>query len=567
LRKDEIQRQVDVVRAQRSELENHIIDEYRSGYIGRREFMRRGAVVGMSLPLVGFLASACGSGDKGGSSAGAGAESNAAAVKKGGTVRSGLQLPGSDLDPIKVNNQGALGTLGQSGEYLIFSDSKLKPIPRLAESWKPNEDGSKWTFKIRQGVKFHDGKPMTAEDVAATFNLHADPDNGSNALSAFTGVLSKGGAQATDDTTVVFELEAPNGNFPFNTSSDNYNMIILPKGFDPTKWPKNFMGTGPWKLEKYTPNVGVTYTQNPDYWDTKRQPLPDRNEIKYYEKEDAAILAIQGQEIDLLAQFSAVNGKALLTDPNVNVLELRASQHRQLHMRTDKEPFNDKRVRQAVALLLNRDNIVKGLLEEKADYGNDSPFAPVYPSTDKSVPQRKQDIEKAKALISESGKSNISVELRTWTVFEVPQYAALIQNDLKAAGIDVKLNITDAASYYGDAVYGKSPWLDSTFGITEYGHRGVPNVFLGAPLKSDGTWNSAHFKNKEYDKLAADYVAAVDLSSQRASAKKIQELLLDEVPIIFSYFYFYLSATKPTLAGVDVSAMGQVDISQAGEKA
>jgi peptide/nickel transport system substrate-binding protein len=152
-------------------------------------------------------------------------------------------------------------------------------------------------------------------------------------------------------------------------------------------------------------------------------------------------------------------------------------------------------------------------------------------------------------------------------VFEVPQYAALIQNDLKAGGFDVKLNITDAASYYGDAVYGKSPWLDSTFGITEYGHRGVPNVFLGAPLKSDGTWNSAHFKNKEYDKLAADYVAAVDLSSQRASAKKIQELLLDEVPIIFSYFYFYLSATKPTLAGVDVSAMGQVDISQAGEKA
>ena len=70
-------------------------------------------------------------------------------------------------------------------------------MPRLAESWKPNEDGSQWTFKIRQGVKFHDGKPMTAEDVAATFNLHADPDNGSNALSAFTGVLSKGGAQAS----------------------------------------------------------------------------------------------------------------------------------------------------------------------------------------------------------------------------------------------------------------------------------------------------------------------------------------------------------------------------------
>ena len=75
-------------------------------------------------------------------------------------------------------------------------------MPRLAESWEPNADGSQWTFKIRQGVKFQNGDPMTAEDVAATFNLHADPDNGSNALSALTGVLSKGGAQAVDDTTV-----------------------------------------------------------------------------------------------------------------------------------------------------------------------------------------------------------------------------------------------------------------------------------------------------------------------------------------------------------------------------
>ena len=239
-----------------------------------------------------------------------------------------------------------------------------------------------------------------------------------------------------------------------------------------------------------------------------------------------------------------------------------------MHMRTDKDPFNDKRVRQAVALLVNRDNLVKGLLEGKADYGNDSPFAPVYPSTDRSVAQRKPDVEKAKALLSEAGKTNINLELRTWTTFEVPQYAALIQNDLKAAGINVKLNITDGASYYGDAVFGKSPWLDSTFGITEYGHRGVPNVLLNAPLKSDGTWNSAHFNNKDYDKLVDEYVAAIDLQSQRTTAKKIQELLLDEVPVVFSYFYYFLSATKPDLAGVETSAAGGLfDVSQAGPKA
>ena len=160
MRKDEIQRQVDVVRAQRSELENHIIDEYRSGYIGRREFMRRGAVVGMSLPMVSFLAAACGSGEKK-SDSGEGTEANKAEVAKGGTIKFGLGPLGSALDPIKVNNQGALATLSQSGEYLIYSNGQLEAVPRLAESWKPNRDGSQWTFKIRQGVKFQSGKPMT----------------------------------------------------------------------------------------------------------------------------------------------------------------------------------------------------------------------------------------------------------------------------------------------------------------------------------------------------------------------------------------------------------------------
>ena len=126
LRKDEIQRQVDAVRAQRSELENHIIDEYRSGYIGRREFIRRGTVVGMSLPLVGFLASACGSGEKDVRLRSGRRGEQGRGDRRAARSRSGLADPGSDLDPIKVNNQGALATLSQSGEFLIYSDRRAQ---------------------------------------------------------------------------------------------------------------------------------------------------------------------------------------------------------------------------------------------------------------------------------------------------------------------------------------------------------------------------------------------------------------------------------------------------------
>jgi peptide/nickel transport system substrate-binding protein len=234
-------------------------------------------------------------------------------------------------------------------------------------------------------------------------------------------------------------------------------------------------------------------------------------------------------------------------------------------MRTDQEPFQDKRVRQAMALLINRRALVDGLLDTKSDPGNDSPFAPVYKTTDKSVEQRDQDVAKAKQLLEAAGKSDgFDIKIETWNGFEMPDLAALIQQDVRAAGIRMSLSITDAGVYYGDAVYGKSRWLDSNMGITEYGHRGVPNVLLGAPLLSKGTWNGAHFKNEKYDSLVKDYVAALDLDSQRRAARQIQELLLDEVPILFLYFYYYLSGANNYVSGVETTAMGHIDLSRAG---
>jgi len=569
-RKD-TQRQVDAIRSRSSELENHLIDEYRSGYINRREFVRRGSVIGMSIPVVSFLAAACGTGSSNTSTSSGGSADTAVkaggkevAVKPGGTLKLGMSPgPTTEIDPIKVADEGGLGVMSQSGEFLSWSDSKLQLQPRLAESWKPNSDGSVWTFKIRQGVKFHDGTPMTADDVASSINALSDPKNGSNALSTFAGVLSKDSAKATDPSTVEFTLDSPNGNFPYMLSSDNYNALIVPKNLSGS-WEKTFPGTGPWKMEKYTPNSGISYVPNKDYWDKTRIPKLDRQEVKFYQKEQAQILGLQSGDVDVLIHFSPTGGKALLNDPNVTVIELRASVHREIHMRNDKKPFDNKLVRQAMGLAVDRAALVNGLMAGKSDFGNDSPFAPVFPSTDKSVAQRKQDIEKAKALMQQAGVSNASVTIDTWDGFELPDLAQLLQNDAAKIGLKLTPNVTPATTYYGDAVFGKSPWLDSTMGITDYGHRGVPNLFLAAQLSSKGVWNAAHFKNPTYDGLFKDYVAALDLSAQRAAAAKIQNLLLDETPNLYTYFYFFLTGTKKNIGNVEVSAMGHYDITKAG---
>jgi peptide/nickel transport system substrate-binding protein len=232
-------------------------------------------------------------------------------------------------------------------------------------------------------------------------------------------------------------------------------------------------------------------------------------------------------------------------------------------MRTDKNPFKDPRVRRAIALCIDRDGLVKGLMKGRAQKGNDSPFAAAYPSTDPSVPQREKNIAEAKQLMEAAGMKGFQVTLTTETYLEIPQYAQIIQNAVKEIGGDIKLNVLDQGAYYGDAVYGKSPWLDSDMGITDYGHRGVPNVFLSAPLRSDGTWNSAHFKNPAYDTLVSSYVAALDLESQKATAGKIETLLLDQTPIVFGYFYDFLVPTLKTVADVQPTAMGHVFLHKA----
>jgi peptide/nickel transport system substrate-binding protein len=555
---------MDDIRRERSELENHLIDEYAAGRVNRREFMRRGTVLGMSIPLLSLVVAACGDDEGGGTSAASGGSTGGAAVQAGGTVRVAIQVPTGAINPVTVGDQGGLCMLGQTGEFLCISNPEtLELEPVLADSWTANDDATEWTFKLKSGVTFQDGTPMTANDVAATMNTLADPDTGSNAISVFGGVLSKGGVAAPDDATVVFTLDAANGNFPYLVSRDNYNAIIVKAGDDPEQFEKTFMGTGPFKLESYSPKSGAVFVRNDSYWGATKAN-PDRVEFTFYDDEPPQIIALQGGQVDAVGQISVSGGRGILNDPAYTIIDVPSTAHRQVHMRTDKDPWTDKRTRQAMALSLDRDAIIQSLFEGKAIVGNDSPFASVYPSTDPSVPQRTQDIEQAKQLLADAGTEGATVQLNTEKAFEIPQLAVLLQNSAKEIGLNIDIVQQTPEVYYGDFTFGGSPWLDSVMGITDYAHRSVPNVLLGAPLLSDGTWNSAHFKNTTYDDLAKQYFAATDIQSQKGVAKQIQELLLDETPIIFPYFYNYLGASVARLSGMVITPIGHVQLEAAG---
>ena len=547
------------LREGQGEIANHIIDEFAAGRLSRRDFIRRGTVVGISVPLLGSILAACGSS---GSTSSPSGGSSSAAGQPGAVIKAGIVTPTAVINPVTVADQGGLDMLGQTGEYLCLSTQTLTLKPVLATSWTPNSKADVWTFKIRQGVKFHNGQALTADDVVYTYQLHTNPKGEANALSAFGGVLAPAGVKKVDDFTVEFHLSAPNGNFPYLTSSDNYNMIILPKGYDPAKWETTFLGTGPFKFGSYTPKSGATFTRNESYWGKKA--LPASTQFTFYDTQNPMILALTGGTIDVVGQFAVAGAQELLTG-SYNIIKLKSSAHRQLSMRNDKAPFTDARVRQAMALTLDRPAIVKALFQGFADVGNDSPFAPVYPSTNTSVAQRVQDIAKAKSLLAAAGHgSGFSTQLVTENFVEIPQYAQIIAQSAKEIGVNVSLKVESSGQYYGKATFGNSDWLDATMSLVDYGHRGVPNVFLTSPLETynaktgTGTWNAAHFANAQYDKLVAQYIAASDLGTQKTLAGQIETLLLDQTPVVFGYFYNFLTATAQGVTGVYPTAVGHL---------
>jgi peptide/nickel transport system substrate-binding protein len=549
------------LRQGQGEIANHIIDEFAAGRLSRRDFIRRASVVGISAPLLGSILAACSSSSSSPSSSSSSSSASASAGgAPGAVIKAGIQTPAAAINPVTVADQGGLDMLAQTGEYLVLSDQTLTLKPVLATSWSANSTADVWTFKIRQGVKFHNGAALTADDVVYSFKLQTG--KGAAALSAFGSVLTPAGVVKVDDYTVAFHLAAPNGNFPYLVSSDNYNTIIIPNNYSPASWQSSFLGTGPFVLGSYTPKVGATFTRNASYWGTKA--LPSQTQFTFYDTQPPSILALTGGTIDVLGQFSVTGGEALLGG-NYNIIKLKSSAHRELSMRNDQAPFTDPRVRQAIALTLNRPQIVTALFKGLADIGNDSPFAPIFPSTNTTIPQRVENISKAKSLLAAAGHgSGFSTQLVTENIQEIPEFAQIVAQSAAQIGVKITLNVEEQSKYYGNFMFGGSDWLDGTMSLVDYGHRGVPNVFLGAPLETinaktgSGAWNAARFSNAQYDKLVAQYVAAPDLSTQRSVAGQIETLLLNETPIIYAYFYNYLTATVQSVTGVYPTAIGHL---------
>ena len=555
---EEMKRLDDYRCSQAGPLENDLIDEFADGNIDRRGFIQRATILGLSMGVVGSALAAYDAPLAFGA---------ASRGKAGGRLRLGvLPPPAKDLEPHKLADTGGLVTDGISGEFLTRSTKNLTIVPELALSWKPNATATVWTFKLRPNVKFQSGQAFGADDVVATYERLVGADSG--ALSAFKGVLSSGGIKAIDNLTVQFTLSAPTASFPYLTSSSTYQAIMLPKDYKLGTYDKTPQGTGAFRLVSYTPGVGAKFDRNPTWWGG-RAPL-DGVDITYYTDVAAHIAALVGGQVDLLNEVQFANGRALFTNPNVQIFPVRGAQNRTVGLRVNLDnPLKDRRVRRAIALTLDRPAIVKTLFNNFADVGNDSPFAPVFPSTDKSVPQRKKDIPAAKKLLAAAGYAKgFKVPFIVQKNGEMPQLAQIMQRSARAIGIDLALELqTDTQFFAGTqwsapCSYGNTPWLNGAMTLTGWGGRSVPNVYLSSEIKSCSIWNEAQYKNPKLDRVIDKYLGAIALSDQRKYANQIQRTLLNDTPFIFPYFFNSLAAGSKKVKGYNHDASALVYLSR-----
>jgi peptide/nickel transport system substrate-binding protein len=542
-------------------IENALIDDYAAGELDRGDFLRRATILGLGATTIGTVLEGLGNAPL--------AFAGTRVAKAGGRIRIGI-IPGptKDLEPHTLADLGGFEAAGIAGEFLTRTTSTNRLSPELAVSWKANATATVWTFKLRPNVKFQSGQAFGADDVVATYNRLVDPNSGSQALSAFQGVLSPGGITKVDNLTVQFKLDSPNANFPFLVSSTTYQAIMLPVDYKLGTFTTKPQTTGAFELTSYTAGVGAHYNRFDGWWGG-HAPL-DGVDATFYTDDSAVVSAMLGGQLDIIGQINVTSARALLHNSNVTVIQAHGATHREVPIRGDlPNPFKDYRVRQALALTLDRPAIVKTLFSGYSDLGNDSPFAPVYPSTNKSVPQRHKDLKTAHQLMQAAGQGKgFSITLTTEKVGEIPQLAQIIQSSAAAIGIHLKLQVLSSAAYFAGkqtgppSGWGNTPWLNAPINITDWGHRAVPNVYLTSAWKSKGVWNAAHYSNKHVDSLIKSYVGSVALTDQLKYSKLIEQQLLHDTPVIVPYFYYYLQAASKKVVGYKGDAIGHTWVSR-----
>jgi len=529
------------------EVADQLRNDVKSGALSRREVLKRGSALGLSLGLLGGLF---------------GFDKSVLAQetpKQGGVLKLGIARPRGVVDPLTSRSRSegfvlkpVLPPLGR-----LQADGSL--APGLAESWAPNEDATVWTFKFRP-TKWISGEAFTAHDIAAALDLLLDPASPSPTVSGYRGILSHGNYEVPDDQTLVFHLDRAYVDFPYIVS---YGATAwFPKGYTQGDFAKGTVGgVGPFLLKEYSADRGASYVKNPDYWDAANIHL-DGLEIVFFDDDQSMALALQGGQVDALPVLASSAVLAISANPDFEVLSARSSAYNSIRMQVDTEPFTDKRVRQALAYSIDRQAIVNTIYSGAADLGNDHVFAPAFLQSavvNEAIPQRVRDIAKAKQLLADAGHADgLKLTLTSQQYADIPQYLQLVQSQAKEAGFDITLDLKSQAEYYGaDA---NQPWLSVPFGATDWGERATPGAMITPAYLTGAPFNESKYSSAEFDAAAKAFDGEIDVAKRGQLAIDAAKIMHEDTPTIIGYFAQTRRPVNKKVKGFPAGPASQLDL-------
>ncbi|PTW54368.1 peptide/nickel transport system substrate-binding protein [Breoghania corrubedonensis] len=510
----------------------HLAEYAASGRLSRRAFLGRASALGFGAVAANSLL---------------GRAVQAAGPVKGGTLKMGLAAGQStdSLDPALAANTVTFQVQRTWGEALLEVNPDGTLLPRLAESFGSSKDAKTWTFKIRKGVEFHNGKTLSADDVRETLLRHSDADSKSGALGVMRGI----DAIKVDGDEVIVTLKDANADLPYLMS--DFHLMIQPGGGreDPTA----AIGTNAYKLVDHEAGVRYAFERNPNYWDAERGHF-ETIEMAVINDDTARNSTLQSGQVHIVNRVSPKVAGLLARAPGISVEHVAGRGHYVFIMQCDAAPFESRELRNALKYAVNREEMVDKILRGYGSVGNDFPINKTYPLFDESIPQRTYDPEKAAELYKKSGHDGSPIVLRVADAAfpGAIDAAQLFQQSAKAAGIPLQIKREPDDGYWSDV------WNKKPFCASYWDGRPVQDQMYSTAYLSSADWNDTHFKNEKFDKMLFQAKGELDQDKRKKLYSEMAYLVRDEGGLICPMFNDFIEGVSDKVQGWEKNGVLQL---------
>jgi len=430
-------------------------------------------------------------------------------------------------------------------------------VGELAESWEASSDAKTWTFNLRKGVTFHNGKSFGADDVIASLNMHTEEGAKSAAKPIVAAITTM---KKMNDHQIQFTLAAGNADFPFLLS--DYHILMYPAGMIDEAIAKG-IGTGLYRVVSFDPGVRCVLTRVDSHYKDGRAGWFDEIECIAINDSSARMNALMTGQVDAVNRVDFKTEPLLRANPNIEIFEVTGNMQYTFPMLTNQAPFNDINVRKALKYGINRQEMVDKILQGHGMVGNDHPIGPANQYLATEIPQIELDLDKAKFHLKEAGLTELNVELSASDAAFTGAVDAsqLYQASAKSAGININVVQEPADGYWSNV------WLKKGWCACYWSGRATEDWMFSTAYESGVPWNDTHWENARFQELLLTARAELDSNKRREQYAEMQLICSQEGGTVIPMFANTVDAASTKLAhGPDIGNIWQMDSSRLTER-